>query len=319
MAQAISITDITGICVGHAQNLEALTGCTVILCEQGAVAGVDQRGGAPGTRETDLLRPMHLVERIHAVMLAGGSAYGLDAAGGVMRYLEERGVGFETAVGRVPIVPAAIIFDLALGRSDVRPDAAMGYLACQNASSQPPAEGCVGAGAGASVGKIRGMPWAMKTGLGVAGVRLGEQLMVAALAVVNALGDIIDPATGQIVAGARQEDGSFADTLHVMSEHANGARMNPLANTTVGVVITNGALNKEQANFMAQMAQDGLARTLRPAHTLFDGDTIFALATGEVPADLNLLGSFAAEVFSQAVLRAARMAQPIGGLPAWRA
>lgn len=317
MNQAVSITDIPGIRVGHAQDEQALTGCSVILCEQGAVAGVDQRGGAPGTRETDLLRPLHLVERVHAVLLSGGSAFGLDAAAGVMRYLEERGIGFETGVARVPIVPAAIIFDLALGRSDVRPDAAMGYQACLNASADPPAEGCVGAGAGATVGKIKGLSWAMKTGVGIAGVRLNEQVVVAALAVVNALGDVIDPATNQILAGARGEDGGFADTLQVMAKLAGAPGGNPLGNTTVGVVATNAALNKEQANYLAQMAQDGLARVIRPAHTLYDGDTIFALATGEAPMDLNLVGAFAAEVFAQAILRAVRCAEPAGDLPAW--
>ena len=212
-----TITAVPGIRVGHAQNDEALTGCTVILCEDGAVGGVDQRGGAPGTRETDLLRPLHRVEKVHGVLLTGGAAFGLDATGGVMRYLEERGVGFDVGVARVPIVPAAVIFDLAIGRADVRPDAAMAYQACVNATTDPVAEGNVGAGTGATVGKILGMQSATKTGVGSACVEIVEGLFVGAIAVVNALGDVIDPRNGEIIAGARSE-GSFADTLKVMRD-----------------------------------------------------------------------------------------------------
>ena len=212
-----TITAVPGIRVGHAQNEEALTGCTVILCEDGAVGGVDQRGGAPGTRETDLLRPLHRVEKVHGILLTGGSAFGLDAAGGVMRYLEERGVGFDVGVARVPIVPAAVIFDLAIGRADVRPDAAMAYQACVNATTDPVAEGSVGAGTGATVGKILGMQNATKSGVGSACVEIVEGLFVGAIAVVNALGDVIDPRNGEIIAGARSEDG-FADTLKVMQK-----------------------------------------------------------------------------------------------------
>jgi len=322
-----SITDVPGISVGHAQDEAALTGCTVILCEAGAVGGVDQRGGAPGTRETDLLRPLHLVEQVHAVLLAGGSAFGLDAAAGVMRYLEERGVGFETGVARVPIVPAAILFDLALGSADVRPDAAMGYQACQAASSRPSAEGNVGAGCGASVGKILGLGQAMKSGVGSASLEVAPGLIVGALVAVNALGDVIDPDTGRILAGARSpaaanltpgEAGYFADTLSALRLlFGGGAGFAPQGqNTTIGVVATNARLTKEGANLVAQMAQDGLARALRPAHTLWDGDTLFTLATGEVAADVNLVGAFAASVVAQAIVRAVQMAQPAGGLPA---
>jgi L-aminopeptidase/D-esterase-like protein len=320
-----AVTDVPGIRVGHAQNDEALTGCTVVLCEAGAVGGVDQRGGAPGTRETDALHPMHLVERVHGVALSGGSAFGLDCASGVVRYLEERGVGFDVRVARVPIVPAAILFDLGIGRADVRPDAAMGYQACLNASAVPPAEGCVGAGVGATVGKILGMGQAMKSGVGSASLRLGRGLVVGALAAVNAFGDVIDPQSGQILAGARgsmaevaaASDIQFADTLEVMRVLA-GSR--PLGfgrrqSTVIGVVATNARLNKEQANKVAQMAQDGLARTVRPAHTMLDGDTIFALSTGNRRADVNIVGAFAAEVFAQAVLRAVKMARSLGGLP----
>jgi L-aminopeptidase/D-esterase-like protein len=309
-----SITDVPGIRVGHAHDLQALTGCTVILCEEGAVGGVDQCNGAPGSRETDLLRPVHLVERVHAILLTGGSAFGLDAAGGVMRYLEELGVGYETCVARVPIVPAAVIFDLALGRADVRPDAVMGYQACLNASNHLPEQGCVGAGTGASVGKIRGTPWAMKSGLGTASVRLRNGLVVGALVVVNALGDVIDPISGRILAGARTPEGGFVDTLQAMAAIAGGVDFTG-TNTTIGVVATNAALTKEQVNKVAQMAQDGLARTIRPAHTMLDGDTIFSLALGEVVADVNLVGAFAAEVFAQAVLQAVKKATPLGGLP----
>ncbi len=303
-----TITAVPGIRVGHAQNDEALTGCTVILCEGGAVAGVDQRGGAPGTRETDLLRPMHRVERIHGVLLTGGSAFGLDAAAGVMRYLEERGVGFDVGVARVPIVPAAVIFDLAIGRADVRPDAAMAYQACVNATSDPVIEGSVGAGAGATVGKILGMPNATKTGVGSASVEVGEGLFVGAIVVVNALGDVIDPHNGEIIAGARTADG-FADTLQVMQQFQAMSSGSSISNTVVGVVATNAKLNKEEVNKVAQMAHDGLARAVRPAHTMYDGDTIFALSTGDLTSDVNLIGAFAAEVFAEAIVRSVKAAQ----------
>ena len=321
----ISITDIQGILVGHAQDDIALTGCTAILCPDGAVAGVDQRGGAPGTRETDALHPMHLVEKIHGILLAGGSAFGLDAAGGAVRYLEERGIGFDVGVARVPIVPSAILFDLNLGRPDIRPDASMGYQACANATSNPPAEGNVGAGSGASVGKILGIQQAMKAGIGSAGLEITPGLLVAALVAVNALGDVIDADSGQIIAGARLPglpqgaELQFADTLQVMQKIAGGANLGfnrRHDNTVIGVVATNARLNKEQVNKVAQMAQDGLARTIRPAHTMLDGDTIFALATGQVEADVNIIGAFAAQVFAQAIVRAVKAAAPAGGLPA---
>lgn len=302
-----TITAVPGIRVGHAQNDEALTGCTVILCEGGAVGGVDQRGGAPGTRETDLLRPMHRVEQIHGVLLTGGSAFGLEAAGGVMRYLEERGVGFDVGVARVPIVPAAVIFDLAIGRADVRPDAAMAYEACLNATTDPVIEGSVGAGIGATVGKILGMQNATKSGVGSACVEIVDGLFVGAIAVVNALGDVIDPQTGAIIAGARSEDG-FVDTLQIMRQFQAMAAASA-NNTVIGVVATNAKLSKEEANKVAQMAQDGLARAIRPAHTMYDGDTIFALSTGDVKADVNLIGAFAVEVFAEAIVRGVNAGQ----------
>jgi L-aminopeptidase/D-esterase-like protein len=327
MNSKISFTSIPGLRVGHAQDEEALTGCTVILCEGGAVGGVDQRGGAPGTRETDALHPMHLVGQVHALVLSGGSAFGLDSASGVVRYLEERGIGLDVGPARVPIVPAAILFDLGIGRADVRPDAAMGYQACLNASASPPAEGNVGAGMGATVGKIVGIGGAMKSGMGVATVEIGRGVIVGAIVAVNAFGDVIDPASGKIVAGARSfqkgpaQAGSkdyFADTLKVMKTLVGQAGFGFPAgkDTVIGVVATNARLNKEQVNKVAQMAQDGLARTVRPAHTMVDGDTIFAIATGQFEADVNIIGAFAAEMVAEAILRAVRMAQPVAGLPA---
>jgi L-aminopeptidase/D-esterase-like protein len=317
------ITDIPGLKVGHAHDAEALTGCTVVLCESGAVGGVDQRGGAPGTRETDLLRPSQLVQKVHAILLSGGSAFGLDAAAGILRFLEERQVGFDVGVTHVPIVPGAVILDLSIGRSDVRPDAEMGYQACLNAAGGQVMEGNVGGGCGATVGKIFGMGGAMKSGLGTAGMEIGQGLGVGAIAVVNCFGDIVDPHTGEIVAGARStddgQDGSlhFADTLAVMQSLAGSSSSKTAGqNTVIGVVATNAALNKEEVNRVAQMAHDGLARAVRPSHTMFDGDTIFALATGPIQADVSLVGAFGAEVFSQAILRAVRAARPAGGLPA---
>lgn len=321
-----SITDIPGIRVGHSQDEAALTGCTVILCEGGAVGGVDQRGGAPGTRETDALHPIHLVNVVHGVVLSGGSAFGLDSASGVVRYLEERGVGFDVRVAKVPIVPAAILFDLGIGLADVRPGPEMGYQACLNASTDPPAEGNVGAGTGATVGKILGMQHAMKSGIGTASLAIGGGIYVGAIAAVNVFGDVIDPASGEIIAGARLvhtgplkigKGPYFADTLEVMRSLTGRTVLGFASHehTAIGAVATNAKLTKEQTNKVAQMTHDGLARTVRPAHTMLDGDTIFALATGERRADVNIVGAFAAQVFAQAVLRAVWAAKPIAGLP----
>ena len=322
-----TITDVKGIRVGHADDREALTGCTVVLCEEGAVAGVDQRGGAPGTRETDLVRPMHLVQKVHAVLLSGGSAFGLDAATGVMRYLEERDIGYDVRVAKVPIVPAAILFDLGIGRADVRPDAAMGYAACQAASIEPPSMGNVGAGMGATVGKILDMASAMKSGIGTASVDLGGDAVVGAIVVANPWGDVVDPATGEILAGARPAkvgpvriggEGTFVDTLNAMKGMVGKTilRFASRGNTVIGVVATNALLTKEQVNKVAQMAQDGIARAVRPAHTMFDGDTLFALSTGKKKVDVNIVGAYAAEVVAQAIVRAVLMAEAAGGLPA---
>ncbi len=321
-----TITDVPGLEVGHAQDNEALTGCTVVLCRKGAVGGVDVRGSAPGTRETDLLNPLNLVEKVHAVMLAGGSAYGLDAAGGVMRYLEEQKVGFNTGAGLVPIVPAAILFDLGIGRGDIRPDAAMGYKACESASTAGVAEGNVGAGSGASVGKLLGAKQSMKSGLGSASIHIGGGIVVGALVAVNAFGDIIDPKNGQIVAGLRSAEFGpfhigakeyFADTLELMKSMLGRGVMGfaTKSNTVLAVVAVNADFTKAESNKMAQMAHDGLARTIRPAHTMLDGDTIFALATGGHKVDVTTAGAFAAEALSVAVLRAVRTAAPAGGLP----
>ncbi|MGA2111597.1 MAG: P1 family peptidase [Anaerolineales bacterium] len=321
-----SITDVAGIRVGQAQDEDALTGCTVVLCERGAVAGVDQRGGAPGTRETDALHPLHLVQKAHAVVLSGGSAFGLEAATGVVRFLEERKVGFNVGVARVPIVPAAILFDLGIGRADVRPDAAMGYRACQAASAEPPAEGNVGAGTGATVGKIFGMGQAMKSGIGTSSLEIGAGVVIGAITAVNAFGDVVDPASGQILAGARSRNigplrlgspGYFADTLQVMKTLVGRTSLGfaGRSHTVIGVVATNARLDKDQATKVAQMAQDGIARAIRPAHTMVDGDTLFVLATGEKRADVNIVGAFAAEVLADSILRAVRQSRPAAGLP----
>ena len=329
MALHNAITDVPGIQVGHAHDIEAITGCTVVLCPQGAVGGVDQRGGAPGTRETDLLRPMHLVEKVHGVLLSGGSAFGLDAATGVVRYLEEQGVGFDARVAKVPIVPAAILFDLDIGRADIRPDAAMGFLACQNASTNSPEEGNFGAGMGATLGRILGSAGAMKSGIGTASHDLGGGAFVGAIIAVNPFGDVVDPKSGEILAGARPAklgpmrfggDGQFADTMEVMKGMAGKLvlKFASRGNTVIGVVATNAQLTKEEVNKVAQMAHDGIARAIRPAHTMLDGDTLFALSTGGKSVDVNIVGAYAAEVVAAAIVNAAGAAESMGGLPAAR-
>jgi len=321
-----TITDVRGIEVGHAQNEEALTGCTVILCRKGAVAGVDVRGGAPGTRETDLLNPINLVQKVHAIVLAGGSAFGLDAASGVMRYLEEQKIGFNTGVAKVPIVPSAILYDLNLGRADVRPDSAMGYLAASQASSAPSAKGNIGAGTGASVGKMFGNGLSMKAGLGTASMDIGGGVVVGAIVAVNAWGDVLDPQTNEILAGLRSGKAGplrvgkkeyFADTLAMLKSPVGRSILGlaSRANTVIGVVATNASLTKAQATKVAQMAHNGIARTVRPAHTMLDGDVIFALSTGTKKADVSTIGAFAAEVMVEAIVRGVKSAKPAGGLP----
>jgi L-aminopeptidase/D-esterase-like protein len=293
----------------------------------GAVAGVDVRGFAPGTRETVLLDPVCMVDRVHAILLSGGSAFGLAAADGVMRWLEERGRGFDTGVARVPIVPAAILFDLGIGRTDVRPDAAAGYAACANASSDPVVQGSIGAGTGATVGKLAGLKGAMKGGIGSASRRvsrsdsrsdsrsLGSDIVVAALVAVNAVGDIIDT-QGRIIAGARRPDGTFADAMTLITERLETSFADMTANnTTLAVVATNAQLSKAGATQVARMAHDGLARAIRPIHTSFDGDAVFALSTGEVPAQPGLIGAVAADVLAEAVINAVRTARGLHGVP----
>lgn len=317
MLAECGIQELPGVRLGNAQDLTAATGCTVILCPDGAVAGVDVRGGAPGTRETDLLRPENLVEKIHAVMLAGGSAFGLDAAAGVMQYLEAAGIGFDVAVARVPIVSAAVLFDLPCGDPRVRPDKAMGYAACAATEMGEFAAGSVGAGAGATVGKAYGMEYAMKGGLGHCCVRLGE-LMLGAVVAVNCLGDVV-AADGSILAGARRwETGEFMGCEAELYRLAGGAAPSFAGNTTIGAVITNARLTKAQATKAASMAHDGYARTMRPAHTMLDGDTIFALSVGGVQADLSAVGALAAEVMARAVRRAVTAADSLAGFRAWR-
>ena len=320
------LTAVEGLRVGHFTDTRRPTGCTVILATYGAVAGVDVRGASPGTRETELLSPLNAVEKVHAILLAGGSAFGLDAAGGVMRWLDERGIGVQVrrAFGtdapaapavRVPIVPAAILYDLWVGDPTIRPDAAAGYAACEAATEEPPPQGNVGAGAGASVGKLFGIERAMKGGLGSAAVTVGG-ITVGALAAVNALGDIVDPATGAVVAGARTESGdALLGTMRaLLAGELPGAP--PVGSaTTLGVVATDARLTKAEANKVAQMAQDGLARSINPAHTMTDGDVVFALATGTRagPANVTLIGALAAEMLAEAVLRGVLAARGIDG------
>ncbi len=302
--------------VGHYTDKKAITGCTVILCENGAIAGVDVRGSAPGTRETDQLRPMNFVEKAQAILLSGGSAFGLDAAGGVMRYLEERGFGHQTSVAMVPIVPAAIIFDLNIGNSKVRPGAEEGYQACLDASDKGVAEGCVGAGTGATVGKILGIERATKGGLGTASQQIGSGIIVAVLAVVNAVGDISNYKTGKLVAGPREEHNKgFLCTAELL-KHAYKMQDGLGNNTVLGVVATNAYLTKAQVNKLAQMAQDGIARAINPSHTMHDGDVIFALSYGTKAADVTVLGSIAADLVADAILRAVEKAETLGGIPA---
>lgn len=316
MIQAVDITAIPGVQIGNAQDIEGGTGCTVVLCEKGAVCGVDVRGGAPGTRETDLLKAENLVEAVHAVFLAGGSAFGLDAAGGIMQYLEENGIGFDVGVARVPIVPGAVLFDLPCGNPQVRPDKAMGYRACATAVEGRFFTGSVGAGTGATIGKYFGMEHAMKGGLGAYCLQTGN-LMVGAVVAVNCLGDVIDPSTGRIIAGAYGGDGAFLNTEAVMAERAASSANLFAGNTTIGIIITNAALTKANANKIASMAHDGYARTMRPAHTMVDGDTIFTIATGAVPTDLNAVGLLAARAMEKAVLNAVFAATTLGGVKAY--
>lgn len=317
-----SITDVPGILVGHQTNIEAATGCTVVLCEDGAVGGVDVRGSAPGTRETDLLRPTALVNEVHAVLLSGGSAFGLAAATGVVRYLESAGIGLQFGGATIPIVPAAILFDLGLVQGDIRPTADDGEAACRSASDSPPIQGSVGAGTGATVGKMLGIDRAMKGGIGSASISLDDGLSVGAIVAVNAIGGVYEAATGRIVAGPRSEDGStILDAMEVaISPPIQTKQPVSASNTTIGVVATNATLNKEQANKLASAAQDGIALAVRPAHLMGDGDTMFALATGNSDSDVNMNRLLAAAVMcvSNAIVNAVTEAESLGGVPAFK-
>lgn len=319
MLKSDSIAAISGVTVGHWTDREAATGCTVVLCPNGAVASADVRGGAPATRETDLLRTGNLVERAHAVLLSGGSAYGLDAAAGVMRWLEEHGHGYPVTNAIVPIVPAACLYDFSIGRSDVRPGAESGYAACEAATGSPDM-GSVGAGTGATVGKALGIEHALKGGIGTAAERTASGITVGALVAVNSWGEIVNPDTGAVAAGPRGEQpGSFASTLEALRKNPP---LSPFSkeNSTIGIVATDAVLTKEQANRLAVIAQTGLARTIRPVHTPVDGDLIFSLATGEndTPTDVLQLGALAARALERAVLSAVREATSLAGLPAVR-
>ena len=321
-----SFTDVEGIKVGHYTDLENITGCTVILCPKGAVAGVDQRGGAPGSRELALLNPINQVQEVHAILLSGGSAYGLDAASGVMRYLEENDIGVNVGSAKVPIVPAAIILDLGIGNAKIRPTSDNAYTACQNATDSVREQGSIGAGTGATVGKLLGMGSAMKAGLGMASIEIGKGVVVSAIMVVNAVGEIIDPKSNQVLAGARNPEIAkkvlnkkemFVNSLELMRGPIGRTIFDLAApsNTVIGVVATNARLNKIQATKVAQMAQNGLARTIRPTNTMLDGDTMFALSTGKKKINPNIIGAFATEVVSTAIINAVQYAKGLGGIP----
>jgi len=321
-----AITDVPGFWVGHAENLKGVTGCTVLLCPPGTIGGVEVRGSAAGTRQIDSLHSFHSVDEVHAVLLAGGSAFGLDASGGVMRYLEEKGIGYQTSAGKVPIVPTAIIYDLGLGETRVRPDAEMGYQACLNSQSGIVKEGSVGVGAGASVGKLLGILWATKGGVGTSSISLPSGAVVAALVAVNAFGDVIDPKERKILAGARdpQNPTRFIDSTAMIKggiplpRPGVGLPDTGLQNTTLGVVATNVRLSKRQTIKVAQMAQSGFARTISPIHSTVDGDLIFTLSAGDLQADVNAVGLLAEEVVATSVKRAIVAADGLGLLPAYR-
>lgn len=311
------LTDIEGLLVGHASDYRGVTGCTVVLCGEGAVGGVDVRGSATGTQELDTLAPGHVAGRVHAIVLAGGSAYGLEAASGVRRFLEHRGVGFQTGAALVPIVPSAILYDLAIGKPNVRPTREMGEAAAAAASSGPVKEGAVGAGTGATVGKVFGMKQAMKAGIGSATVALPGGVLVSSLVALNAFGDVRDPATGKLLAGARRTPAGMdlAGTEEAMKRGAPAGGFSTATHTTLAVVATNARLDKVAARKLAQLAGLGMARTIYPVNTMYDGDVVFALSMGAAVADVNVLGIAAAEAVAQAVVRAVRLAPTMAGVP----
>jgi len=316
-----ALTDVPGFKVGHAQDLKAATGCTVVLCPPGTVGGVDIRGSAAGTRQTDSLHASHWVDEVHAVLLSGGSAFGLDASGGVMKFLEEKSIGYQTSAAKVPIVPTAIIYDLGLGDGRVRPDKEMGYRACLNSQSGIIVEGSVGVGTGASVGKLLGINLATKGGVGTSAKTTAGGVIVAALAAVNAFGDVIDLETRKTLAGARDpaNPGRFIDSAAMIKGGFSLPRRETgFQNTTLGVVATNAKLSKRQATKVAQMAQSGFARVIVPIHSTVDGDLVFALSAGDLSVDVNMIGLVAEEVLVTAVLRAIQTADGLGLLPAYR-
>lgn len=312
-----SICDVPGIKVGHAQNSESGTGCTVIIPNDPAPCGFEVAGGGPGTRETDALNPINLVQTVNAVYLGGGSAYGLAGADGVMRWCEENGKGLETGHGIVPIVPGAVLFDLPVGDGKIRPDSDMGYQACLNASADESSMGNIGAGTGATIGKARGKAGMMKGGLGTASTKIGD-LIIGAIVAVNCFGDIIDFKTGRIIAGVRPEDGNEFRGCVNYYRNSISSGINPISsNTTIGVIATNAKFSKIQGAKIAKMAQDGFARAINPIHTMFDGDTIFALSTGELEADISAIGAIAAEVMSEAIVRGVMAAKTAYGFPGY--
>ena len=298
-----TICCVPGIRVGHAQDEKARTGCTVIIPEGGAVCGVDVRGSSPGTREVELLKPVRHVEKVHAVLLTGGSAFGLDAACGVQACLEEQSIGYDVGVAKIPLVPAAVIFDLFVGDPNIRPDRKMGFDACVHASNEEDREGSVGVGMGATVGKVGGGEGRSRGGVGTCSEELDHGIVVGVLAVANSFGDVIDPKSGEIIGGNRQLDGSFLDSVDYLKRHPENPFARPGANTTLAVVATNVRLDKEQATKVAQMAQVGISRTTRPAHTMYDGDIVFAMSVGDVTSDVNVIGSCAADLVAEAVIR----------------
>ena len=309
------LTDVPGLKVGHATDLEAITGCTVVLCERGAVAALDARGSATGSEEWDLLNPMHLTSRIHAICLSGGSAFGLEACSGVRRWLVTKGIGFKTRYSPVPLVAGAILYDLGIGRADVWPGREMGEAAAKAATDGPVQEGNAGAGTGATVGKVFQMRQGMKGGIGSFSAKMNGGVIVGALVAVNAFGDVVDPDSRQIVAGARTAPDSkhFVRTTEAMKRGARGGLIGE--NTTLAVVATNAALTKVEAGKLAQLSQNGMVRAISPVHTMFDGDVVFALSTGEAKADLNELGVVAGEVLAQAIVRAVKAAKTLSGVP----
>ena len=307
---------LPGLKIGHYTDLDALTGCTVVIAEDGAIGGVDVRGGAPGTRETDLLRPIHLIEKVHAMVLSGGSAYGLATATGVMDYLEKHDIGFDVGVAKVPIVPAAVLFDLMIGNPKIRPGAEDGYSACENANSEWPPEGNVGAGTGATVGKALGPHNVTKSGFGTYKIEINDIIVIAMVA-LNAFGDIINPKTAKIIAGTRDENNNFPGARNLIKNIKPKGFEEAVKNTTIGIIATNASLTKDEVNKIAQMGHDGFARAIVPVHTMFDGDTIFALSTDKIKTDIdvNVIGALGVEAMEEAIIRAIQHAKGVGNIP----